>query len=81
MINNINPDSYMWRNTASALKQLLDNIATAYADEGMNLDEYIASRKSDDERQAVRIVFGLVDELVEELHCMEEAPANFLTKR
>lgn len=81
MINNINPDSYMWRNTASALKQLLDNIATAYADEGMNLDEYIASRKSDDERQAVRIVFGLVEELNEELECMEEAPANFLTKR
>lgn len=81
MINNINPDSYMWRNTASALKQLLDNIATAYADEGMNLDEYIASRKSADEREAVRIVFGLVDELVEELECMEEAPANFLTKR
>jgi hypothetical protein len=51
----------MWRNTASALKQLLDNIATAYADEGMNLDEYIASRKSDDEREAVRIVFGLVE--------------------
>lgn len=81
MINNINPDSYMWRNTASALKQLLDNIATAYADEGMNLDEYIATRKSDDERQAVRIVFGLVEELNEELECMEEAPANFLTKR
>jgi hypothetical protein len=81
MINNINPDSYMWRNTASALKQLLDNIATAYADEGKNLDEYIASRKSDDERQAVRIVFGLVDELVEELQCMEEAPVNFLAKR
>lgn len=81
MINNINPDSYMWRNTASALKQLLDNIATAYADEGMNLDEYIASRKSDDEREAVRIVFGLVEELSEELECMEEAPVNFLTKR
>ena len=86
MINNINPDAYMWRNTASALKQLLDNIATAYADEGMNLDEYIASRKSDDERQArlqhlVRIVFGLVEELSEELQCMEEAPVNFLAKR
>lgn len=81
MINNINPDSYMWRNTASALKQLFDDITIAYADEGMNLDEYIASRKSADEREAVRIVFGLVGELTEELECMEEAPANFLTKR
>lgn len=81
MINNINPDSYMWRNTASALKQLLDNIATAYAVEGMNLDEYIASRKSDGEREAVRIVFAQLEELLEGLACMEDAPANFLTKR
>jgi hypothetical protein len=81
MINSINPDSYMWRNTASALKQLLDNIDDAYAIEGMNLDEYIASRKSDGEREAVRVVFGLVGELFEELQCMEEAPVNFLNKR
>jgi hypothetical protein len=64
-----------------AILHLLSSITTAYADEGMNLDEYIASRKSDDEREAVRIVFGLVGELSEELECMEEAPANFLTKR
>lgn len=81
MTNSINPDSYMWRNTADALKQLFDSIQTAYADEGMNLDEYIALRKSADERQAVRIVFGLVQELFEELQCMEEAPTNFLNKR
>ena len=81
MTDNINPHSYMWRNTADALKQLFDDISKAYADEGMNLDEYIATRKSADERQAVRIVFGLVEELSEELQCMEEAPTNFLNKR
>lgn len=78
---NINLESYMWRNTADALKQLFDSIQTAYAEEGMNLDEYIANRKSADERQAVHTVFSLVQDLSEELQSMEEAPANFLNKR